>query len=321
MLAKTFLLGALLARSLASDDTKSSAYGSESTVEDLAEYEGPDNPPNTLAIWNPNVRTAAVNSTWMIIPVNKTAVEKAIYPYELLPLPEAVFPEGFPNDTHPVIAQIGYQNDIRQFELLAIDKLMAGSLLVPFVDRLNNGATPFIYPLDNWIGGVDNDLEGVVPAVVSTLEGTTVDIVDFNPSGPAYSEVDEGTYSARTQEVIVPNSLSGPGLQPELVDMLFVEDPLPMYTNHTFHTLLNQPQLLGILGLYRCFRNAIYFNETFSQPTFRIGNVTLYNALGYEGFAGVYENVQGFSATGEEIGFAAQNCSTAAEDVDPMASA
>lgn len=49
--------------------------------------------------------------------------------------------------------------------------------------------------------------------------------------------------------------------------------------------------------------------------------MTLYGALGLNGFAGIYQNVQGFSATGEEVGFAAEDCSAAANNVDPAASA
>lgn len=181
----------------------------------------------------------------MIVPVNKTIVQQVV-PFKLLDLPKDVFPEGFPIDKHPVIVQLGYQNDIRQFGFLKIDKLMAGSLLVPFVDRLSNGQNkPFIYALDNWVGGVDNELQGLVPALVSTLFGTTVSVVDFNPSGPAYDEVSAGAYSSQAEQVIVPNPLSGPGITPPIVDMLFIEDAQPAYTNHTFHSILNQPQILG----------------------------------------------------------------------------
>jgi len=69
-----------------------------------------------------------------------------------------------------------------------------------------------------------------------------------------------------------------------------------------------------------CQRNTIYFNQTFTDPIFRIGNVTIYQGLlGLAKLVGEYSLVQGYSASGEEIGFATESCASAAMNVDPVA--
>lgn len=238
--------------------------------------------------------------------MNKEVVKKAVAPYKLInKLPLAVFPKGsFPKNAHPVIVQIGHQNNISQFGHLQIPKMMAGRLLVPFVDRLGNGLTPFNYPLKNWISGVGDSLKGLVPTLAGNLKGTEA---TFNPGfGPAYTAMDSDTYSAQVSQFI---------------DMAFTPDEMPLFTNHTFHMMLNQPQMLDSIGLDKCFRNTIYFNQSNAQPSFRNGNVTFHKDLHLTGFPGFYPSISGFSATGQEIGYNAQICSKAAHDVDSLASA
>ena len=86
------------------------------------------------------------------------------------------------------------------------------------------------------------------------------------------------------------------------------------YTAHTFHEVISQPLILTN-GL--CQRNPIYFNQTFTDPVFRNGTVTLYSPGG--AFAGVYSGVQGYSASGEMVGYNAEPCSSAAANTDPKA--
>jgi hypothetical protein len=68
-----------------------------------------------------------------------------------------------------------------------------------------------------------------------------------------------------------------------------------------------------------CQRNPIYFNETFAQPTMRLAKATLYKETSGAVLAGVYDNLPGYSANGEEVGFNAEDCKTAAELTDPKA--
>lgn len=72
-----------------------------------------------------------------------------------------------------------------------------------------------------------------------------------------------------------------------------------------------------ILTSGKCQRNPIYFNQTFTDPIFRNGSVTLYEPGG--AFAGVYEDVQGYSASGEVVGYTAEDCNSAAMKTDPKA--
>lgn len=47
---------------------------------------------------------------------------------------------------------------------LQIPSLMQGSIIVPFVDYLNDGNNAFNYPLNYYIGGTNgNDIAAIVP--------------------------------------------------------------------------------------------------------------------------------------------------------------
>ncbi|KAG4437811.1 hypothetical protein IFR05_006698 [Cadophora sp. M221] len=275
--------------------------------------------PNTVAINNLNLRTQAPNGTWFIVPIDAAAVQKSI-PYPLLPVPTqdaSLFPRGFPQGKHPVLVSNFYTGDIR-LSALQIDSLMSGSVYVPYVDRLKDGKTPFQYSTSAIIGGTDGKtLMGAVPALVSTLLGGNVLLEgQFVPDTAPYSEISPGQYSAQGKLSIVPNPLSGPGVIESIYDLDFTTAETPQYTEHTFHSIINQPVILNN-GM--CLRNTIYFNETFANPALRTGKVTLYSPPLPPGFGGVYQKAGGSSAQGENVGYNAEGCVSAARNVDPAA--
>lgn len=100
----------------------------------------------------------------------------------------------------------------------------------------------------------------------------------------------------------------------EAIDTDFFTVSTSSYTAHLFHEVISQPLILTS-GL--CQRNPIYFNQTFTDPIFRNGTVTLYSPGG--AFAGVYDDVQGYSASGEMVGYNAESCASAAANTDPNA--
>lgn len=151
--------------------------------------------------------------------------------------------------------------------------------------------------------------------LVGSLGGTIIEPASFLPDTAAYDELPYGQYSIDVKEMIVPNPVSGPGVEPAIYDLLFSTTNTPNYTAHTFHSILNQPIILDD-GL--CLRNAYYFNESFADPIFRTGQVTLYMPSQVEG---VYEGLGGYSATAEILGNNPQTCEAAAASVDPVASA
>ena len=136
----------------------------------------------------------------------------------------------------------------------------------------------------------------------------------FVPNNAPYQEINASPpeFIAQIKEVIVPNPVSGPGVINEAVDTDFFTASSPQYTAKTFHTLTNQPL---ILTNTMCQRNPIYFNETFTNPIFRTGQVTLYSPGA--AFPGVYSNVAGYSASGSQIGYNMESCSSAAANTDP----
>lgn len=153
-------------------------------------------------------------------------------------------------------------------------------------------------------------------AIVASLGGTTVFVASFVPNDGPYEEISTSPpeYITQIKDVIVPNPVSGPGVIEEAVDTDFFTVPESTFTTHTFHEFISQPL---ILTNGDCQRNPIYFNQTFSDPVFRNGTVTLYSPGG--AFQGVYDSVQGYSASGEMVGYNAESCSSAAANTDPNA--
>ncbi|KAL9003725.1 MAG: hypothetical protein Q9188_003429 [Gyalolechia gomerana] len=260
---------------------------------------------------------------WFILPVPKASVQ-SIVPYNLITPPfsdNTLFPNGFPANTHPVVVSTGYQNDIRMINL-QIPALLAGSIYVPYTDRLNDGKTPFNYGVQNYIGGVDGkEIDGVVPAVVGTGEGTPIFVGRFAPNNDAYAPIasNPNEFSAQVKQIILPNPISGPGIIPEAYDFDFFTAMSPLYTAKTFHAIINQPTILTNL---MCQRNTYYFNETFAEPELRSGNVTLFGPLAGSvpsALAGKYVKQGGYSASGEIVGYNPETCAAAAANVDPKA--
>ena len=59
---------------------------------------------------------------------------------------------------------IDIENDIRMTALQIPTPLLAGSITVPYVDRLGDGKTGFVFSVKQYIGGYDgDDVSGYVP--------------------------------------------------------------------------------------------------------------------------------------------------------------
>ncbi|KAI4270847.1 MAG: hypothetical protein L6R38_007004 [Xanthoria sp. 2 TBL-2021] len=280
--------------------------------------------PNTLAFYNPSLRTTCYNATWFILPIPKASVQSLV-PYPLITPPfsdKSLFPTGFPPNTHPVVVSTGYQNDIRMGPL-QIESLLGASVYVPYTDRLRDGRTPFQYAVQIYIGGVNGkDVQALVPSLVGSLGGSTIFVASFDPNNDAYAPIASNPtiYTARVKQVIIPNPISGPEVKPEAFDLAFFSTRTPLYTEKTFHTLINQPQILNNQLL--CQRNTYYFNETFAEPKLRTGNVTVYGppagALPTK-LARRYVGQGGYSASGQMVGYNQESCESAAARTDPKA--
>lgn len=130
---------------------------------------------------------------------------------------------------------------------LQIQSLLGANINVPYVDRLKDGKTPFNYPIQNFIGGVNGkDIATVVPALVGIAEGTNIFVAAFTPNNDAYASLasNPNEFEAQVRQVIFPNPLSGPGLEPAAIDLDFIKATAPNYMAKTFHALANQPQTL-----------------------------------------------------------------------------
>lgn len=144
-------------------------------------------------------------------------------------------------------------------------------------------------------------------------------MASFIPEDEPYALVAPNELIAQVKQVIAPNPISGPEVKLEAFDLDFSTTDTPLYTDKTFHALVNQPIILTN-GL--CQRNTHYFNETFTAPTSRSGNVTLYGPTSGsvpEVLAGRYPKQGGYSANAEVVGYNPETCETAAARLDPKA--
>ncbi|KAG7417950.1 hypothetical protein Forpe1208_v003688 [Fusarium oxysporum f. sp. rapae] len=221
----------------------------------------------------------------------------------------------------------GYQKDIRMTALdlvpLQIDSLMQGSLIVPFVDVTKDGQTPIGVPVNFDIGGTNGQpLQAIVPSVasgVSPFEGTTIFPATFSPDTPGARALPNGFNSIQVKLFLLLNTISGPGIYAEAFDISFKTTDSSPYTAHTFHSLLNIPQLLNT---NKCQRNTVYFNESSSEPQMAVGEVTLYHqilATPPQGLEGVYRDVYCYSANGQVVSSLGEPCKVAAANMDTEA--
>ncbi|KAF5680750.1 30S ribosomal S17P protein [Fusarium denticulatum] len=250
---------------------------------------------------------------------------KTITGFDPLSIDNSILP-SFPAGKHPLIVQAGYDKDIRMTALnivpLQIDALMQGSLIVPFVDVTKDRQTPIGVPVNYYIGGTNGQpLQAIVPSVasgVSPFEGTTIFPATFSPDTSAARALPNGFNSIQVKPFLLPNTISGPGIYAEAFDISFKATDNSPYTPHTFHSLLNIPQL----NTNKCQRNTVYFNESSSEPLMAIGEVTLYHqilATPPQGLEGVYRDVYCYSANGQVVSSVGEPCKAAAANMDPEA--
>ncbi|SMQ55227.1 unnamed protein product [Zymoseptoria tritici ST99CH_3D7] len=293
---------------------------------------------NTVAAYNPNVRTMTSNNTWFVVPVPKDtalAAAKEAYPLANLRLLDIqsqstpdFFPNGFPEGMHPVLVTSGYTDDTRLTALQIDGALLVGTVFVPYVARGNSDA-PLSASIVQYLAGPNGPLpNGLVPTVASPLlfGGAPVRLGQFAPKAAAYMTDASGTNSARVAWAILPNPISGPGVYPEALDFSFKTADSSRIGARTIKKLISTPILLPS-GL--CQRNTYYFNNATALPVLRNGQVTMGPAADGVGVvtgkfmqaspdkSGIYKDVDGFSACAQNVGNNPEDCDTAARTVDP----
>lgn len=280
----------------------------------------------------------------------KTALDEA-YPGAGLALMDVttsnVFPQGFPRGYHPILATTTYNTDIRMSALQIDGALFSTEIYAPYVSSQGQG--PVSASLVGYMAGGNSSLlgpqlgplvAGLVPTIANPLlfGGTPLRLGKFIPADAAYA-INGNSLSTETKWAFVPNPASGPGVYPEVVDMIFNTARSPMYSDHTFKSLINQP-ILEPSG--RCQRNQYYFNNATAMPELRQGNVTLgpgasggpisgaADALlqfqspnstlmkaSPDGKTGIYTGLTGYTACAQNVGFNIEDCGSAVRNVDP----
>ena len=151
-------------------------------------------------------------------------------------------------------------------------------------------------------------------AVVGSLAGTIITTAQFQPNDKHALPVGGSESNFQVKPIILPNPVSGPSTILEAIDGDFNTASKPCYTARTFHNLINRPLILTN-GL--CQRNNYYFNESFTNPKFVTGKVSLYEPALPAGFKGTYHSVDGYSGNAEQLGQNSETCKAAAANNDP----
>lgn len=87
-------------------------------------------------------------------------VQSVVAPYNLVPLPtsdKTLFPNGFPAGKFPVVVTIDIDENIRLSALQIPKPVLSGSITVPYVDRLGDGKTGFVFSVRQYISGYEGD--------------------------------------------------------------------------------------------------------------------------------------------------------------------
>lgn len=260
---------------------------------------------------------------FFLVPVDDSALLELIKPHQLVPLPSADFPNGYPAGKHPLLVWTGMENDIRQTIAgipAYISGLVSSSVIVPYVDVLGDGKSPFEIGVKGFMGGVNGqDLQGLVPSLVGTLADGGYPLVTshLDPNTAAYQPLPHDLFYQNTYEELVPQLVSGPGVYPSAIDTQFSDTAAPLVPFRTIKKVLNQPILLPA---GQCQRNGYWFNETFADPIPRTGQVTLYaqslpSQLAGTGAVTYKDSVTAWSADGQVIGFLSESCANATKNV------
>jgi hypothetical protein len=150
--------------------------------------------------------------------------------------------------------------------------------------------------------------------VADILLGFPAQYATLNPNNAAWQEIAPRDYLQQTKQVILQNSLSGPGITPAAIDIDFKSDINPKYTAHIFHALINQP---AVAPNNMRQQDIYYFNETFAQPKPQTGTVVLYSPPLPTGLEGHFEGVGGYSVNGENVGYNPESCAIVYQNLDP----
>ncbi|PWN47817.1 hypothetical protein IE53DRAFT_390025 [Violaceomyces palustris] len=251
--------------------------------------------PNTVYPGNESQMTASQNVTFWVLPIDKAEAQKmAGYPLiQDTGLPKDVIPEG----KHPLVFAAGYMYDIRQLGL-RVDRLMAATTYLPFVDRLGNG-TPFQKSVRSY-------LDQIIPPLVATLtQFDDAEVAKFDPSDAAYKAV--GDSLAYTVSQGIDNPVDGPGVLFPRFQAAYQRAGGSSITAQQYMDMVNQPYFAY---LPTCKQTTWLFNESFADPFFVQGQVQTYSPVTEE--TTIFDDVQGYSATTEWISPAGlgSDCST-----------
>lgn len=161
-------------------------------------------------------------------------------------------------------------------------------------------------------------------ALVGSLGGTLAVPAVFDPESAAYTISPTGEHSALVKQNLgLFNTISGPSLQGEAVDLYTNSTPTARYTPHAFHTLYNQPLILSGALSTMCLRNNLYFNDTrFMEPKLRTSQVTFgaYPVIPKALDSQVYDGQGAYEAVAQVVGHNPEECEEAIESNDAFAS-
>jgi hypothetical protein len=147
---------------------------------------------------------------------------------------------------HPVIVTTALQDDTRQGALALDGPLRGSGYIVPYCG-IGGSLTSLSCPLVSYLAGTDEKdrakLTALVPTAVATLFGLYSRIGLFIPEKAAYEKSGE-QYFSNSKAVIVPNTLSGPGITPSASNMMWGTKTESKYSVREMKTVSHPTQAM-----------------------------------------------------------------------------
>ncbi|KAF7195211.1 hypothetical protein HII31_03417 [Pseudocercospora fuligena] len=211
--------------------------------------------PNPIRNTYPNDVTGTINGTTVIVPI-PYSVARSVVPsqYGILTKAYEELIPGFPKDMYPAVFQGLLDHDVGLGPLIRIPDFQRAALKYPFVDRINDGYSSFMYSAPQLISATN-----AIALAGGAMYGETHP-GNFDPNCNAYAY--DGSKDKTYLTVYEAPGSKALGSSPKFDTHFQTASSIP-YSQHVFVNITNQPSF-GSLGT-TCDNYITLYNTTVTQ--------------------------------------------------------
>ncbi|EME79254.1 uncharacterized protein MYCFIDRAFT_100513, partial [Pseudocercospora fijiensis CIRAD86] len=214
--------------------------------------------PNPIRNTYPNEVTGTINGTTAIVPI-PYSVARSVIPsqYGILTKAYEELIPGFPKNMYPAVFQGLLDHDVGMGALIRIPDFQRAALKYPFVDRINDGYSSFVYSAPQLITATN-----AIALAGSVMYGETYP-GNFDPNCNAYAS--DGSKDKTYLTVYKAPGTRALGSSPKFDTHFQTVSKIP-YSQHVFVNITNQPSF-GSKGS-ACDNYISLFNTSVTQGKF-----------------------------------------------------